>query len=242
MGRDTIIERRSDMSRYLIHWTTAKAFEAIIRSGFLIPGWATRSHDVGTSEEGKNPTIYGSRPAVCFSEIPIGNWIQSITAYGGYSDKRWGIAIQKRLLYAYGARPVLYISKETDLSWEACPVEEQFRLNNFHYTLRPDWSHEREWRVCANTEFNAKIGLSRKEFEHSGKTLSGDSLVPIHLPNFDLKKGELDTALPNNPHFVIIVETEKDKDKVRQSLSPAIHWNLRYSSISAYRDKYLEAR
>lgn len=83
MGRVTIIERRSDMSSYLIHWTTAKAFDAIIRSGFLMPGRAERWHDVSTSEEGKDFTIYGPRHAVCFSEMPIGNWIQSITAYGG---------------------------------------------------------------------------------------------------------------------------------------------------------------
>lgn len=67
-------------------------------------------------------------------------------------------------------------------------------------------------------------------------------MVPIHLPDFDLKGGGLDTVLPDNPHFVIIVETEKDKDRTRQLPSiPAILWNRRYSSISAYRDKYLEA-
>jgi hypothetical protein len=124
------------MSTYLIHWTTKYDFDAIIRSGFLVPGYAAR-YDVYHNKGKERPTIYGTRPVVCLSEMPIGNWIQSITANVRYSQLRWGIAIPKKILYAYGARPVLYIDKREDL-WRKCPKEKKFRLSNFKYTPK-EW-------------------------------------------------------------------------------------------------------
>ena len=262
MSRSEIVGKRSDMSTYLVHWTTHYDFDAIIRSGFLVPDYAARWYDIYHGEGKRGRTIYGPRPAVCFSEMPIGNWIQSITAYYPYSDQRWGIAIPKRILYAYGARPILYIHKpvsrpkcpEEEL-WHKCPDEEKFRLCSFRYIPKPDWTHEREWRVCANGELNDRIGLKSDRLVHSyrrkgnqligdrtvKKSVKGDSLVPIHLPG--LNKGELDSVLSDAPHFVLVVETEEDKEKVKQFPPPPVVRAIaqRYSSIGEYRDKYLAA-
>jgi len=259
MSRDEIIGRRSDMSTYLVHWTTKYDFDAIVRSGFLVPHFAARWN---YKDEGGH-TIYGGRPAVCFTEMPIGNWIQSIAAHHRYSEQRWGIAIPKQLLYAYGARPVLYVLHKPDSKpecpeeklWRECPDEEKFRLCNFKYIPKPDWTHEREWRVCANGELNERIGLKNDTFVHSyrrknnvffrdrpvKKDVRGGSLVPIHLPG--LNKGELDSVLSDVPHFVLVVETEEDKEKVKQPLAPRLVEAIAqdYSAIGEYRDKYLAA-
>jgi hypothetical protein len=71
--------------------------------------------------------------------------------------------------------------------------------------------------------------------------MRGDSVVPIHLPSLD--KGELDSIVSDAPHFVLIVETEEDKEKVKQPLPPGLAKVIarRYSPIGEYRDKYLAA-
>jgi len=261
VNRSEIVDRRSDMSIYLVHWTTKDDFNAIVRSGLLMPGRAPRWYweDIDGLEGDERSTIYGPRSAVCFTEMPIGNWVQSITACRRYSDLRWGIAIPKRILYAYGARPVLYVRRpeydrkpkcpEEELWDSKCPNEEKFRLCNFRYTPKPDWTHEREWRVCANVEINEKIGLKNDTFFYRcnkgdraiKKPVQGNSIVPIHLPG--LTRGKLDEVLSDNPQFVIIVESESDKESVKeappQPVAKAI--TQEYSPIAEYREKYLSA-
>ena len=87
MSLKQIIKSRTDMSKYLVHWTELEIFWAIIRSGFLI---ATDAPRTPVDEVCSKPTIY-SEKAVYFSETPVGNYLQSIQVNSRYLSKQWGI-------------------------------------------------------------------------------------------------------------------------------------------------------
>jgi len=244
MNADEIVNRRTDMSQYLFHWTDKSHFLEIIRSGFLIATSAPR--DV---PNGVFPTIRGNRSAVCFSEMPIGNYLQS-TVIDSSRYKRWGIAIPKQILYAYGARPVFYSDERFyDHLYKIKPKTEgdryRFLYSRYSAIETPDWTHEREWRVPPNPEFNEKIGLTSDIFEHSVngemRKLNGKRLIPVHFPY--LHKGNLCDQLTGDPQYVIFVETDEDVESAKFPLAPALVkvFAKRYASISQYRDKYLES-
>jgi hypothetical protein len=236
---DQIIKHRTDMSKYLIHWTDKNHFYAIIGSGFFIASKARRP--VGDLMIGWElyPTIHGREKAVCFSEMPVGNWLQSIATHHLYSERRWGIAIPKDILYAYGARPLLYGDKDF---LHRLAEDDKYRFSRFCYPSGPDWTHEREWRARPNTEFNDRIGLkSEVSLSHRGQDVSGKLLVPLHLPRLD--SGKLGGQLSEDPQFAIIVETEKDKEVIKQPFPPLLAEPLAqsYFPIGEYRDKYIAA-
>lgn len=248
-----IIEQRTDISKYLFHWTTCDSFFGIIKGGFFIATFAPR---MISSEEGFH-TIRGNKEAVCFTEMPIGNYLQS-TATDPSRYPRWGISILKKTLYAYGARPVLYSDEQFYRQLERFQPNsegDRYRFLFSHYFPHvgtSDWMHEREWRVRPNIEVNDKIGLNSKStIKHlrNGEEakVKCDHLVPLHLPNPD-SQGHLKPQLPETPQFVLIVDTEKDKSMVcgrcqlDDILPVRVFWARGdYSSINEYRDRYKEA-
>ncbi len=120
-----------------------------IRYGRIWATWSVRS--------GKR-TIYGSDPAVCFTEMPIAAFLEA-----GENRKRkgqkmssYGLVIPKTGLHSVGGRPVIYgldgevkIKNgpygERQIEEHLLPLREQYRYVTFA-PGKVDWSHEREWR------------------------------------------------------------------------------------------------
>jgi hypothetical protein len=123
-----------------------------IRQGRLWATWSVRS--------GKR-TVYGPRPAVCFTEMPIPAFIEAsrIRALKGQKMSSYALVLPKVAVFRDGGRPVIYglsqntwprITVEQDMRFfaeETLPSKEQFRYVSFDPTKGTlDWSHEREWR------------------------------------------------------------------------------------------------
>ena len=125
----------------------------IIDDGHIRAGWSFR---------GGSPTIYGPRPACCFTEMPLSSFlIYAETRARKERVDTYAICVLKRELFAAGGRPVIYGTsvshqEKGDSKWprlldENCGIgeREQFRYVSFNPT-RPqgpnDWTHEREWR------------------------------------------------------------------------------------------------
>lgn len=131
----------------------------ILHDGFIHSSWSIRD---------MQPSIYGPKSAVCFTEMPLYALLDYAKVRGkksGYVGN-YGIAFRRNELFAAGARPVIYgLSgkfKETDvdengvfqgrLMDSSCGIgkQEQYRYVS---TMLPkkkgmtiDWTHEREWR------------------------------------------------------------------------------------------------
>lgn len=123
-----------------------------IRLGRLYATWSVR--------KGRR-TIYGRRPAVCFTEMPIAAFVEAgrIRAAAGQAMSPYGLAFPKAAAFQAGSRPVIYglsspVSAqggEDDtprlLPETALPAAEQYRYVAYNPTFSTlDWSHEREWR------------------------------------------------------------------------------------------------
>jgi len=142
----------------------ASAFEVlktIIRLGGLISGYSFRNG---------RTTIYGGKPAVCVTEMPL----YSFAEYAQSSSpskmvSAYGIAVLKTEFFDAGGRPVIYglstdaISYEQNtptcrvLSSDILPPHEQYRYVAYNPTRSTkskwvDWSHEREWRWVARDQ------------------------------------------------------------------------------------------
>jgi hypothetical protein len=127
-----------------------------VRQGRLWATWSVR---------GGRRTIYGPRPAVCFTEMPIAAFIEasSIRAAKGEKMGTCALVLPKRAAFLAGARPVIYAlstdawSSGTDgersFADTALPRQEQYRYIAYDPTKKQlDWSHEREWRWPLDVE------------------------------------------------------------------------------------------
>ncbi len=129
----------------------------ILFDGYIKAGWSFRN--------GK-PTIYGPKPAVCFTEMPL----YALLAYASKRNKpssidTYGIALRKQELFKAGGRPVIYglsslhqeatkddshFGKGFRCLSSLCGIglQEQYRYvaMNLNKDRWIDWTHEREWR------------------------------------------------------------------------------------------------
>lgn len=136
----------------------------ILYDGFIRAGWSYRKG---------NPTIYGPKAAVCFTEMPLYGLIEyAKTRNNKNFAEEYGIAFIKTELFSAGARPVIYglstkhieakegqqnygiglrtLSKETGIG-----IKEQYRYVYTNMDKDIDWTHEREWRWAdINEEFD----------------------------------------------------------------------------------------
>lgn len=125
-----------------------------IRHGRLWATWSRR----------KNArTIYGPRPAICFTDMPTAAFLEASAERmrSGQKISTFALTFPKVQLNRLGARPVIYglsvddvdIPKGRDggprlLPMDALPLSEQYRYVTYSPTgpWRVDWTHEREWR------------------------------------------------------------------------------------------------
>lgn len=106
--------------------------------------------------------IIGRKPAVCLQEAPL-NAIAENLQYekaireevnGKVRYSAFGIRFNKAWIYSKGGRPVIYEEKEK--MKKLLSEEEHWRIVNYDLSNLGhmiDWTHEREWRVPGNLEF-----------------------------------------------------------------------------------------
>lgn len=182
-----ILQRRRDMTEWLIHFTrdscdvsALEILRAILIEGVLRPGFAARGNP-------PKKTIYGPSPAVCFSEQPLAGFLQYLAARANSSEMDgYGILIHKHDIYAAGGLPVIYglgTVKELQpghpsydslcrlLDPSQIGLSEQYRYVAFAPNRTPhpiDWSHEREWRWPSGAASFMKNALALGRIYSSG--------------------------------------------------------------------------
>lgn len=124
--------------------------ETIIKLGGIFPGHSIRN--------GKT-TLYGGKPVICATEMPIYAFAR-YAREAGNNVSSYGIAFLKSEFYSAGGRPVIYgisgknfsyltaNSRERIIDPAIIPIHEQYRYVAYSPTKTSwnDWSHEREWR------------------------------------------------------------------------------------------------
>jgi hypothetical protein len=105
------------------------------------------------------PTIYGGHPVVCFTEMPLLNFLEYEKDRN--NDNRitkYGFALLKKEVFKHHGRPVIsglsatskfsYLNKDQRIiNPKLLPIEEQYRYVGLDLVNGIDWTHEREWRV-----------------------------------------------------------------------------------------------
>jgi len=178
----------------------------ILHDGIIKSGWSYRNG---------NPTIYGPKSAVCFTEMPLYALIE-------YSKNRnndnyiepYGIAFLKNELFEAGARPVIYglsgihreaikgdkhfgIGLRTLSSDCGIGLKEMYR---YVYTRikthkRINWTHEREWRWADLEE----------KFDFAG--------LPFYADNDEFKFSKI----------IVLVKTNEDVQDIIEHIQHLYH-------------------
>jgi hypothetical protein len=150
---------RSDLSIYLTHLTKPTSN---LNSVDVLLKIINEKCIKGSTDSG---FIMGDDPAVCFQDVPLYGVSQNIYHEAQNYDLlgkklRYtanGISFLKRGAYLKGARPCIYEKKE--VAKNMLPSSEWWRVVSFDLTSREDivdWSHEREWRIKGNFDFELK--------------------------------------------------------------------------------------
>jgi len=170
-----IRQARSDVTDYLIHWTRGStnaagdyesAFDvlkAIIRCGCLTPSFAPKTR---VTVGGRENTIRGPHPAVCFSEQPLHSFIQSCHVLPSRYQP-YAVAVRKDRLFVYGGRPVVYgdenllagLQDDCKYLWVRYNPIPNAQLGDYPI----DWTHEREWRARGIKYSYGSLGTSPEE-------------------------------------------------------------------------------
>lgn len=231
---EAIRKARPDITDHLIHWVRPKRdggeykrpleiLVDIIESGYLKPTFATRTSIYDSS---RRPTIKGPYPAVCFTEQSLDCFLKSCQVLPRHYYP-YGVALNKRALYQYGGRPIIYGPEEMlgirlspsadgyesgkDIFKDGLPKEYQYLWMRYQpipnqdgYVV--DWTHEREWRCLVASHHDSKFGDTPGEG------------IPLLLPgvyNHELKKTIY--YLPK-----ILVRSEDDKKSIEQIIETLV--------------------
>lgn len=216
--------RRADLTDWVTHFVhdpdghngTRDAGDAfavllsILRDGVLVPSWAVR---------GGVRTVYGPRPAVCFTEMPIGALIEYAKQRPADRVRAMGVSLLRRELYVAGGRPVIAglsaaapavrVGDERLLPVEALPLHEQYRyvsLSLGEGAHEIDWTGEREWRWAADPDDARHRAFVASRADAGTDEESG-------LPLFRPCRGEW-TEPGYFSRLVILVETDEQAQRV----------------------------
>lgn len=150
-----IKQDRFDLSDYLIHFTrqsdqsSFQTLKEIVNSGQINCSWSIRNN---------KRTIFGSKPAVCFTDMPLYSFYRYVL---NRDDTKkvdfYGVAIHKTKMFRLGARNVIYgmttecekeNKKKDSAEWmnPNLSENEQYRYMLTNINDINDWTHEREWR------------------------------------------------------------------------------------------------
>ncbi|MGG2057374.1 DUF2971 domain-containing protein [Lysinibacillus pakistanensis] len=149
-------KNRNDISAYLTHLTKPQnnldAVEVLIKI-------LKERRLLGS---GRNGFIKGTERAVCFQDAPVNGIAQNILheenmreEFGGKVRYQGvGLMLPKPYVFKQGGRPVIYEDKDiasklfSDVNWRVVTMNFNDRNNII------DWSHEREWRIKGDFEFD----------------------------------------------------------------------------------------
>ena len=147
---------RTDMSMYLTHLTKGtdkmNALEVLLR--ILNEKKLKSTCDTGF--------INGEKPVVCFQDIPFNSiaenvkheQIERVNLGGKIRYEALGIAFDKSMIFKLGGRPVIY--EKTIFAKGILSFNEHWRIVNLDYSddeAYIDWTHEREWRILNDFNF-----------------------------------------------------------------------------------------
>lgn len=188
-----------------------QVLKTVVRLGGLVPGYSLR--------KGRT-TIYGGRPAVCVTEMPLYSfamYVRERAAKGGASA--YGVAFLKSEFFKAGGRPAIYglasdnagyvINDPTNriLKDEFLPQQEQFRYVAYDPSRKTsplDWSHEREWRWIPRDEERDQV------WAHGDEGLGPAPALP-------LLKGRLEGG--NFSELRLIVWSQEEADEINELLT-----------------------
>lgn len=147
------ISHRNDMATRLIHLTRGanedEAFENL---------WKIL---IDKKLNGGCGFINGDRNAVCFQELPLNALAENLNYEENLNDRvrysPFGIRFQKQFIYQKGGRPVIY--ENTEVAKAMLPEKEYWRIVDLNLSDKDnyvDWTHEREWRVPDELQFEYK--------------------------------------------------------------------------------------
>lgn len=125
-------EVRSDLSDWLIHFTSGNDTEAAKTLGKILDERALRS--------------FYKPPSICFSEAPLGELNKLFRLYRDYKDPRFspfGIAVHKDWFFGIGGRPVIYGPADEK---KILPEELHYRYVAYD-PPNYDFTWMREWRI-----------------------------------------------------------------------------------------------
>lgn len=157
------IASRSDISSQVIHLTRSAEIEG--KKGgpvdILVKILEEGRIKASTTDSG---FICGDNPATCFQDAPLYSLAQNIHTEEQYrkdneeAKTRYvgvGVMFSKPYVFRRGGRPVIY--ETTDKAKAMLPEDEWWRIVRFDLNRDEeiiDWTHEREWRVPGDFEFD----------------------------------------------------------------------------------------
>jgi hypothetical protein len=160
-----------------------------IRHGHLWATWSIRS---------KRRSIYGPRPAICYTEMPTAAFIETarIRKDAGQKISSHALTFQKIEMFSLGASPVIYGLSDRSASIPTTgtgsriidrsllPEGEQYRYVTYNPVGRQivDWTHEREWRwpfpddITAYEKLIEEMGIASEVKDIPGLNLYASEL------------------------------------------------------------------
>ncbi len=152
------IAERSDMSTSLIHLTRENSEQTIVDILYSI--LKDKKIKGSTTSSG---FIVGNEKVVCFQDAPLYSICQNTFFEQKKREKdvnyklrykAFGLLFDKQFMYNKGSRPVIY--EKTEIAKTFLLPSEYWRIVNFNLENDIsiiDWTHEREWRIKGDFEF-----------------------------------------------------------------------------------------
>lgn len=153
------IAERSDMSTGLVHLTREKNSDVDV---FDVLYQILKSKKIKGSTTSSG-FICGNNPAACFQDVPLSSICQNVyfeqkrIADNKQNKLRYraiGLLFPKDYVFKKGGRPVIY--DKTEEAKNYLPPEKWWKIVNMDFSDKDnivDWSHEREWRVKGDFQF-----------------------------------------------------------------------------------------
>lgn len=147
------ISERTDMVARITHLTRGKDSEEAFENLWKIV------LDKKLNGSGNSGFINGTRKAVCLQELPLSAIAENLMYEKTLGDKirysPFGVRFHKGFIYKQGGRPVIYEDK--NIMKDLLPEDEYWRIVDLKLAdieAYVDWTHEREWRVPEELNFN----------------------------------------------------------------------------------------
>lgn len=188
--------QRTDITSKVVHLTRAQPDNGLSLIDVLFKIIREKKILGSTTSSG---FIVGKSRAVCMQDTPLYSIVQNVyyeeklkETKKGYIEKykACGLIFPKSYVFNKGGRPVIY--DKTENAKQYLPKDQWWRIVNFDLSDKNniiDWTHEREWRVKGDFEFQldktSVILPNHKVYTKFFKKYKGEY---GHYPTDDLKE------------------------------------------------------